>query len=357
MPSFNIIKEIIVDKTYRVASVMGKFDLSSEKVKEHFIGNIEFEKEDWQIGLIVGSSGTGKTTIAKELFKNAYIKKYNYKEKSILDDFSKDLSIDEITKTFNSVGFSSPPSWLKPYAVLSNGEKMRVDLARAILSKKKIIVFDEFTSVIDRNVAKIGCFALNKSIKRTDKKFIGVSCHFDIIDWLQPDWIFNTDKMIFEKTRGLLRRPKIKLKIFEEKGMWNLFRKYHYLNMNINNSSKQYIGYINNEPVAFCAVLHFPHPRIKNMKKVTRLVVLPDYQGIGIGNRLLNYIAEYYVNKKYRFTIVTSTPALINSFRKSNNWMLKRFGRLKAQSKGTTVANMQVSRNRYTTSWEYKLCF
>ena len=31
-----------------------------------------------------------------------------------------------------------------------------------------------------------------------DKKFIAVSCHKDILEWLEPDWTFCTDSMIFE---------------------------------------------------------------------------------------------------------------------------------------------------------------
>lgn len=107
-------------------------------------------------------------------------------------------SVEEITKAFNAVGFSSPPSWLKPYQVLSNGEKMRCDLARAILSDDELFVFDEFTSVVDRNVAKIGSFAMQKAIrKQSNKKMIAVTCHFDVEDWLLPDWVFNTNDMTF----------------------------------------------------------------------------------------------------------------------------------------------------------------
>ena len=95
---------------------------------------------------------------------------------------------------FYSVGFGSVPSWLKPYNVLSNGEKMRVDLARALLEKDKVC-FDEFTSVVDRNVAQTACIAINKAVKKQDKQFIAISCHYDIIEWLQRDWIFDTNKM------------------------------------------------------------------------------------------------------------------------------------------------------------------
>jgi len=198
MPTFDIIKEIKPKETFRIASVIGRFDLQSNHITERFKGNIDIDN-NWQVGLIVGKSGTGKTTIAKQLFPESYITNFEYKSESILDDMPKDCSIEEITNTFNSVGFSSPPSWLKPYQVLSNGEKMRVDLANAILQKNELFVFDEFTSVVDRQIAKIGSFATQKAIRKTDKKFIAVSCHFDIEEWLMPDWVFNTDTMTFIK--------------------------------------------------------------------------------------------------------------------------------------------------------------
>ena len=197
MPNFDIVREVKPKKTFRVASVMGTYDLQSENIKEHFCGNIDMPK-DWSVGLIVGNSGTGKTTIAKELFPNAYITSFEYTHETILDDMPKGRSVEEIIKAFNSVGFSSPPSWLKPYAVLSNGEKMRCDLARAILSDDESFVFDEFTSVVGRNVAKIGSFAMQKAIrKQKNKRMIAVTCHFDVEDWLLPDWVFNTNDMTF----------------------------------------------------------------------------------------------------------------------------------------------------------------
>jgi len=196
MQTFNIIKEINKPEGFRANSVIGKFDLSIANYKEHFKGNIDFP-EKWQIGLIVGNSGTGKTTIAKNVFGDDYFEGFDYISKNIMDDMPKNCSVDEICKTFNSVGFSSPPSWLKPYHVLSNGEKMRVDLARCILENKKRIVFDEFTSVLDRTVARIGSFAISKAIRRTDKQMIAVTCHHDVEEWLQPDWVFNTDEMVF----------------------------------------------------------------------------------------------------------------------------------------------------------------
>lgn len=193
MYNFDIVKKSDIEKTFRVAKVMADFDVSIEHSFEHFIGEIKMP-EKWNIGVIVGASGTGKTTIAKELFSDCFIQHFEYKAKSVIDDMPKSKSVDEIEKMFYAVGFGSVPSWLKPYNVLSNGEKMRVDLAKALLEKDKVC-FDEFTSVVDRNVAQTACIAINKTIKTQNKQFIAVSCHYDILEWLQPDWVFDTNEM------------------------------------------------------------------------------------------------------------------------------------------------------------------
>ena len=75
---FNITKQSKPKETFRVSSVLNAFDLSIDKIKETFEGDITIEGKEWNIGLIVGSSGTGKSTIAKELFKDSYIYEQKY---------------------------------------------------------------------------------------------------------------------------------------------------------------------------------------------------------------------------------------------------------------------------------------
>lgn len=359
MPTFDIIKEVKPKQTFRVASVIGKFDLQSEHIIEHFQGSIEMP-EKWQIGLIVGKSGTGKTTIAKQLFSDSYITNFEYNQETVLDDMPKQCNVEQITSAFNSVGFSSPPSWLKPYSVLSNGQKMRVDLARAILDEKDFFVFDEFTSVVDRNVAKIGSFAMQKAIRKTNKKFIAVTCHFDVQDWLLPDWIFNTDTMTFQSFEGQKKnRPEIKFEIYQtaDKSIWKMFAKHHYLSHSHNNAANVFIATINDEIAGFLSVLHFPHPKSKNIKKVHRLVILPDYQGAGFGIRFLNEIGKIYKKEKQRFTIVTSAPSLINALKNSNEWRCNHFGRLIVKNKSAMKSLKKDGGNsnkRITASFELK---
>lgn len=110
MPFFNIIKETQVNDTFRNKTIIDTYDLNiDKKLNEHFQGNINIEENDWRIGLIVGGSGTGKTTILNETFPDTiYTPTYN-QVNSILDDMPENKSITEITKILSLVGLSTPP--------------------------------------------------------------------------------------------------------------------------------------------------------------------------------------------------------------------------------------------------------
>ncbi len=173
---------------------------------KRFAGSLPIEDLDWKIGVITGRSGTGKSTIAKKLFPEEYVNGFTYGAEAVLDDFPAGLSVADITQALCSVGFASPPDWLKRYELLSQGEKMRVDVARALLLSGKRVVFDEFTSVIDREIAHIACMAIAKSVRKSGKQFIAVTCHRDVIDWLEPDWVLCTDDMSFDKKKEPTRQ-------------------------------------------------------------------------------------------------------------------------------------------------------
>lgn len=204
---FNIKLENSCIKSDRVISVLRDFDMSMEHSCEHFVGDIPIDNHDWSIGLIVGSSGTGKSTIAKHLFPDAYVDGFKFTSSSVIDDMPPSASVHDIELAFTSVGFASPPSWLKPYSVLSTGERMRVDLAYSILSDNDLIVFDEFTSVVDRPTAQTASLAIQKAIRKSSKKFVALSCHRDIQEWLMPDWLYDTDQKHFFGLGGNIGSP------------------------------------------------------------------------------------------------------------------------------------------------------
>lgn len=125
------------------------------------------------------------------------------------------------------------------------------------------------------------------------------------------------------------------------------------MSTNLNPSARCFIGYIENNPVCFFAVLHFPHPKVKNFKKGHRLVVLPDYQGLGIGHIFSSEIAQDFIDKGYRFIITSSTKSLYTQRAKDKRWKVTRKGRVSNTKVETGILKDTVSINKLTYSYEY----
>lgn len=145
---------------------------------------------EWNIMLICGKSGSGKSTILREIGDIKPIE-YDY-QKAVISQFP-NLTEEEACDLLCGVGLASVPTWLRKPQELSNGERARLDLCKAIYEagKGQIIYVDEFTSVVNRDVAKSMSYALQRYIRQKNLKIIIASCHFDIIEWLNPNYIFN----------------------------------------------------------------------------------------------------------------------------------------------------------------------
>ena len=357
MPSVHIVRETKIVDSFRVQQVRGMFDYSSPSVKHEWRSDIPIEGKKWAIGLIVGASGTGKTTLANEAFPDFnFHAGYQWSDqRAVIDDFSEVIETKDIVAMFNSVGFSSPPHWLKPFNHLSNGQKFRVELARCLLENKQGVIFDEFTSVVDRDVAKIGSAAIAKTLRRKERPpFIAVSCHYDVIDWLDPDWVYDVGAQRFE-WRLRRRFPEISLSVYKTStAAWRIFREHHYLNKEIHPAAQCFLATWDDKPVAFCSVLHFPHPKCAIMKREHRTVVLPDFQGIGIGNRLSEFVAAHYVKKGFRFVSTTSAPAMMTHRSKSSKWRCSRLGVVSKGGEGKACGiAAQRSTKRVTAGFEF----
>jgi ABC-type ATPase with predicted acetyltransferase domain len=65
-------------------------------------------------------------------------------------------------------------------------------MARALSEDTDMVVIDEFTSVVDRQVAQVASHTVQKAVRRTPgRQFVAVTCHYDVTDWLQPDWVYD----------------------------------------------------------------------------------------------------------------------------------------------------------------------
>lgn len=235
--------------------------------------------EEFGIGLIVGPSGSGKSTLLKQFGHEAEM--VWDVGKSVASHFT---DADEARTRLGAVGLNSIPAMLRPYHVLSTGEKFRADLARRL---KDDAVIDEFTSVVDRTVAKSCSYALRRFVDKSEmRRIVLASCHYDIIEWLQPDWIFdtNTGQMA---GRGLVQRPSINIELLPcTAAAWPIFRPHHYLDANLNQSSRCWLAIWDGVAVGFTSIIAFPSGSFQKAWREHRTVVLPDYQGLGIGVRI-----------------------------------------------------------------------
>ena len=356
MPRVDVVRESPVAPSARVAQVAAECGLTLGQTVRHewHVALPLHERAGWQIGLIVGPSGCGKSTIAQALWPDAYVRQgYQWTDQSVLDNFPADMEGKRVIQTLTSVGFSSPPDWVKPYRVLSTGQQMRCDLARAIGSTSSLVVFDEFTSVVDRTVARVGSAALARAIRRErGQQFVAVTCHDDVTAWLTPDWVYEPHLDRFQWRQE--SRPVIRLDLYPVHWRaWHLFKQYHYLSAELNHSAQCYLAEWSGTPVAFVAIL--PVIGFKNTVRASRSVVLPDYQGIGIGNALMNAVAQMYLAQGKRFRATTSHPSYIAHRRHDPAWRLVKMRNTGYSSFTSTSIHSRIknSSGRAVCTFEY----
>ena len=289
-----------VDDTLRKACE--PFDYKFEGTSTFTLPAFDAPKRDgsWNIGLIVGPSGSGKSQLLKQHYGITVEPKWK-KTKAIASQVA--------FQKLSAVGLNSVPAWCRPYHVLSNGEQFRSRMAAMLASNT---AFDEFTSVVDRTVAKSCSNALQREIRK--EKLTGVvfaTCHYDVTEWLQPDWVFDTLTGSLTLGRSVRGRPKIALEIERcDSSWWHAFKDHHYLSDNLNKSARCFLARWNKTPVGFVSVLPMPSGTLKNAWRESRTVILPDYQGIGLGVRLSDAVAQMYLEEGKRYYSKTAHPRM-----------------------------------------------
>lgn len=286
--------------------------------------NLNIDKNsDWNIGIICGASGSGKSSILKHLAKGNIITPTFDNTKALISNFD-NLEPKDATMLLSSMGLASVPTWIRPYNVLSNGEKYRAELAKIVSeSNNEIIFIDEYTSVVDRNVAKSMSYALQKYIRRNNKKMIIATCHYDIFEWLQPNWIYDLNKGGVLEQCDYLRqgRPKIELQVFRTTSdTWSWFKKHHYMTHDLNKSCISIVFTWENKLVAFDSILPLPSGTMKNAYREHRLVVLPDFQGMGLGSKISEFIGGILKYQGKTLYTKTVNPSLGEYRNYSHNW-------------------------------------
>ena len=292
-----------------------KYDIADHK--ESPVTIPELPKDG--IVLIVGTSGSGKSTILRSLgeCKPPVIEFYN----SVIENFTTPERGEELLL---ACGLRSIPTWFRTPHTLSNGEHHRFEMAVAL--DQGINIVDEFTSVVDRDTAKGLALSIRKFYNQrgTTEPLYIASCHRDIIDWLDPEWVYDTDLQVLDNRRSPFRlgtRPELTLTIKSSSvDYWRYFSKYHYLDTAISKSAHYYVLLLGDKPIGFHAAIHSTNRDIHSYWRGHRTVILPEFQGMGIGTRFSDAIAEIYVSRGMRYFSKTAHPSFGEHREKSDLW-------------------------------------
>ena len=313
--------------SYRAARVKSVFN-ADDGTTFTLAVDLPIEDTSWSLGVIVGPSGSGKTSIGHALWGGDKVADFDSgwpSDVPLIDAIAPDGEFNQVTAALAAVGLGTVPTWLRPYRVLSNGEKFRANLARLICDPPSQVVVDEFTSVVDRQIAKFGALAFAKAWRRLDgRQCVLLSCHYDIIDWLEPDWVYDTATGKYAG-RGLWQRPRFELVIWQTDACyWPLFAPHHYLKLPLMIAATYYVGTVEGELVAHLGMSTRPGLR---EGRGCRLVVMPEWQGAGVGLRFLNAICELWLQGENRYQkrmptlFHTSHPGLCAALRRQKRWV------------------------------------
>lgn len=292
-------------------SVLDKYDLNEPEIP---VPAVNLPSEG--LVLLVGSSGSGKSTILRQHFE---LDDIPFSANRLIDDFTSHERAEEL---LIACGLRSIPTWVRAYSSLSNGEAHRAFCARSIDVGREFI--DEFSSVVDRDTAKSLAVALKKWFDRSEqKRLVVATCHRDIQDWLCPDAVYDTDQMAWESGRLLRRpRPHITVEVTPCHGetVWEHVKKHHYLSHNFNRSANCWAATINGKLVGFTSVIAFPSGSLKDAWREHRTVVVPEFQGLGIGNKLSEAVGDWVASTGGRYFSKTSHPAMGEHRNRSGQW-------------------------------------
>lgn len=317
-------------ESYRAARVHSLFNADSG-ANFNLDADLDIDDGDWKIGVVVGPSGSGKTSIGKRLFgtTDAFWAPAWPEDAPIVDAILPGGDFDNVTGALAAVGLGSVPSWLRPYGVLSMGERFRADMARLVCEAPAQAVVDEFTSVVDRQIARFGALAFAKAWRRTVGKVVLLTPHYDVIDWLEPDWVFDTATGTFRRGRGLWRRPKFELEIVRtDWRYWPEFEPHHYLKLPKMIGACCYVGTVEGERVVHMGMSTSAKGRGVEARGC-RLVVKPEWQGAGVGMRFLNAVCQMQAEgapgarlpgRPVTTIFHTSHPGLASALRRDRAW-------------------------------------
>jgi len=305
------------------------------------VPNFEVPQE-FSLGVIYGPSGSGKSTLLKEM---------GSEERNSWDS-SKAIASQVDPNLLMRLGLSSIPSLCRPYHVLSTGEKHRADIAKSL---KDGCIIDEFTSVCNRDLAQSISVGVRNVIDHYGYKNVVIAtCHEDVINWLEPDWVANT--LTRRLVEGRSERLSSDFRVLPcSTEAWSVFSDHHYLSSEINKSAHCWLLVNENNTICgFGSAIPFPSRDLRNAWREHRTVILPDFQGMGLGARLSNIVAKMFYDRGCRYFSKTAHPKLGEHRNKSELWKPTSMNKVSRKGSYEGMSESEGKSRGAYTSFDYK---
>jgi ABC-type ATPase with predicted acetyltransferase domain len=320
-----------VADSFRCVKAANSLDIDMTKKSVHHFKVAADIKTPFNIGVVVGASGSGKTTLAKYVWGEEVFKEVLDLSKPVIDQFPEQFSYDECASMLAGVGLTSVPCWIRPAYTLSNGQRARAECALQMAQPdREMIVIDEWTSVVDRTVAKVMSHCIAKHARKTGKRIVLLSCHYDVLDWLNPDWVIDCNKQEYVDRRLLCpdfkRDERLHFDIREVgRESWKYFSKYHYLSDVLPGGVIRTYGLFHgNDQIGFqCFANYTPRrPGTKMKMHSNRTVIHPDYAGLGMGIMLINKTSAHMVQQGFEVWAKFSSTPVYLAMKRQAQWKL-----------------------------------
>jgi len=306
--------------------------------------------QDFSLGVIFGPSGSGKSTLLKEM---GGVKEIVWKGNlAIASQVEPNLLM--------KIGLSSIPSLCRPYHVLSTGEKHRAEIA---ISLKDGCVIDEFTSVCNRDLAHSISVGVRNVIDHYGYKNVVIAtCHEDVINWLEPDWVANT--LTRRLVEGRSERLSSDFRVLPcSTEAWSVFCDHHYLSSEINKSAHCWLLVNEHDTICgFGSAIPFPSRDLRNAWREHRTVILPDFQGMGLGSKLSNAVAKMFYDRGCRYFSKTAHPKLGEHRNNSEIWKPTSMNKVSRKNSYQGMGSNNSKKRGAYTSFDYeahadRLCY
>ena len=352
MQTYRVELQSAIATSYRATRAANSLDIDVASKSKH---TLEIEADitsPFNVGLIVGASGSGKTTLARQIYGDDFDAFKLDEQRPIIDQFPEEMSYEQCVDALTGIGLSAVPCWIRPVCTLSNGQKSRATATLSMLRGNPVVV-DEFTSVVDRTVAKVMAHCVQKFARKNQKQIVLLSCHYDVVEWLNPCWIIDCNAQKFIDRRLLQRdykRPEqlqFDVRVVD-RSSWRYFSKYHYLSERLPGGRIETFGlFCGDNQIGFQCFANYV-PRRSKMERMimhsNRTVLHPDYQGLGLGIKLINATSQIMHEQGYKIMAKFSSVPVYKAMIRDNKWKLLD---VKTQVKNTIVEGNMLRRGGF----------